>query len=253
MKKFIVYCLVISHCFAANYNSNQQQADDFLTKGETKVPLSDKPEDVQVPNDLKIKKFFLNTPTEQIKEVQQKSIEQQKTFDGFDDSVVNKKPEIRPLSSMDEIFVHPYFTTTVLLPVGSVISYAESSLPTNVFRYDENAIIFQPQKNAVIGNITVFYTLDGKNKNLNLIIKLYGKEILAGNKINITYSYRDVKKLDPLDVINIYVKEYGKLPDKPYNYVYIDDIVYRIVKDDVNGKIMFNGNKYRVGIGVMYK
>jgi hypothetical protein len=202
-------------------------------------------------NDLEVKKFYLDINPDEIKNVQQKDRELKETFDRFDDALVNYKPIIRPISTMDQIMIHPYFTTTVLLPKGSVISFVDMSAEMEVLKWDQNTILLRPKKSFTIANFTVIYTLNDKNYVMNILAKYYERKDIE-DRLNLVYSYRDVEKLDDLDVVQIYTKVYGELPKNNYNYVYIDDILYRIIEDSKFGKVIINGKKYRIDTSTIY-
>jgi hypothetical protein len=201
-------------------------------------------------NDLKIKKFYLDIDPNEIKNVQQKDKEIRETFDRFDDKLVNYKPVIRPIMSMDTIYVHPYVATTLLLPAGSEISHVDTSIALATLKWQQNTIIFRPNSNFETSTLTIIYSLDNKNYVLSVVAKRYEKG--EDEKLNIIYSYRDVKTLDALEVVDIFAKVYGYLPNDDYNYIYVDDILYRIIKDEKFGTVMIDKNKYRVETGTIY-
>ncbi|MDR1285364.1 MAG: hypothetical protein LBJ88_04100 [Campylobacteraceae bacterium] len=237
-------------CFAALFAATSVLADPLdptnfrpLTKSEAAQQGSY--------SDLNIKKFYLDIDPDEIKNVQQRDKELKETFDRFDDALVNYKPIIRPISTMDQIMIHPYFTTTVLLPKGSVISFVDMSSEMEVLKWDQNTILLRPKKSFTIANFTVIYTLNEKNYVMNILAKYYERKD-AEDRLNLVYSYRDVEKLDDLDVVQIYAKVYGELPKNNYNYVYIDDILYRIIEDGKFGKVIINGKKFRVDTSTTY-
>jgi hypothetical protein len=203
-------------------------------------------------NDLEIKKFYLDIDPSEIKNVQQKDRELKEAFDRFDEALVNYKPAIRPVSTVDQIMLHPYFTTTLLLPKGSVISFVDVSTEMEVLKWDQNTVLVRPKKDFTIANFTVIYSLNEKNYVLNVLSKYYERRDTE-DRLNLVYSYRDVDKIEDLEVIQIYAKVYGELPKKNYNYVYIDDILYRIILDEKFGKVMIEGKKFRVDTGTTYQ
>jgi hypothetical protein len=121
-----------------------------------------------------------------------------------------------------------------------------------VLKWDQNTILLRPKKSFTIANFTVIYTLNEKNYVLNILAKYY-ERTEEENRLNLVYSYRDVEKLDDLDVVQVYAKVYGELPKNNYNYVYIDDILYRIIEDDKFGKVIINGKKFRVDTSTTYQ
>lgn len=207
----------------------------------------------KIPDDLVVKRFYLNMNPGEVKSVIRKDDRNREILDRFDTAKMNHKPVVLPISSIVEASVHPYFSTSFMLPPGSVISYAEASEEAEVLKHDQNILTYRPKKDFSVCNITVVYSLNGKNQLINLLLRRFDEKELKGDQINLIYAFRDIQKLDDLKVIEIYAKEYGYLPKKKFNYIYIDDMLYRIVKDDKYGDIMIAGNKYRVDNGVIHK
>lgn len=203
-------------------------------------------------SDLKTNEFYLNLDTEEIKNVQNKDKQLREAFDGFSQKEINYKPVIRPIASMDSISLHPYFTFSLLLPAGSIISHIDSSAPMAVLKYENNAVMIRPNSDFKVANITILYKLDEKNHILNVLATFYEKNKEL-DKLNLVYSYQNIPKIDDLAVIQAYVKEHNSLPKQKYSYIQIDDISYRIVEDDKYGNIFIENKKYRVDNNTIYK
>ena len=201
--------------------------------------------------DLEQKKFFLNLKPKEIEEVKKREEEVQEAFDGFTQKEINYKPVIRPIASMDTISIHPYFSFSLLLPRGSVISHIDSSIPMAVLKYDQNTLLVRPKSDFKISNITIFYKLKEENYVLNLLAKRYEKGI--DEKLNLVYSYTEHKKLDSLEVMLLYIKENGGFPKDKFSYINIDGVSYRIVEDNKYGNIFVNGKNYRIDNNTIYK
>ena len=204
--------------------------------------------------DLKANNFYLNLNKNDIQNIQKKDKEIREIFDGFSDKDINYKPVIRPIASMDSITLHPYFTFSLLLPQGAIISYVDSSTPMAVLKFDNNAVLIRPNSDFRVSNFTILYKIDETNHIMNIIANRYEKEQKEqGEKLNTLYSYTNDKKLEPLNVIHAYVMEKGKYPDKKFNYININGVSYRIVQDDKYGTEFVNGKKYRVDNNTVYK
>lgn len=201
--------------------------------------------------DLEQKKFFLNLKPKEIEEVKKREEEVQEAFDGFTQKEINYKPVIRPIASMDTISIHPYFSFSLLLPRGSVISHIDSSIPMAVLKYDQNTLLVRPKSDFKISNITIFYKLKEENYVLNLLAKRYEKGI--DEKLNLVYSYTEHKKLDSLEVMLLYIKENGGFPKDKFSYINIDGVSYRIVEDNKYGNLFVNGKNYRIDNNTIYK
>ncbi len=240
VKKVIGLCLCCLCVFAEEAEKNPLDASVFR-------PLNQQ-EAINPPEDLKIKKFYLNIPQEGIKEVQDKDKTLQETFDKFDESIVNYRPILRPINTNDEIVTHPYFTTTILLPAGSVISSVDFSGESNALKFEQNTILLRVKKNFNIANITAIYSLNEKNYVFNALVKRYDRQA-TDEKLNLVYSYKDIKKRDDLEIINLYAKEYGSLPKDPISYLLLDGLIYTITKDAKYGNIMIGQQRYKVSTG----
>ncbi|BEJ76130.1 hypothetical protein RMP56_001754 [Campylobacter jejuni] len=203
-------------------------------------------------DDLKANEFYLNLNPKEIDSIQKKDQEIKEAFDRFSQKEINYKPVIRPLSSMDSISLHPYFTFTLLLPQGSIVSHVDSSSPMAVLKYENNAILIRPNADFKIANLTILYKLKDVNHILNILATFYEKNEEM-DKLNLIYSYSNLEKLDDLEVIQAYIKEYNSLPKRKYSYIQINDISYRIVEDEKYGNIFIQGKKYRVDNNTIYK
>lgn len=240
MKK-IFYFFISTFLFA----ESPLDPKNFTTPNQQEIAQN---KDIQ---DLSNNEFYLNLNEKDIKEVQDKNKKIQQAFDKFSQKEINYKPIILPISSFDNIELHPYFTSTILLPQGSVISYVDSSVTMAVLKFENNAILLRPNANFEISNLTILYKLNDKNQILNILANRYEK--LNDKKINLIYSYENIKKQDDLSVINAYIKEFGTYPKNKYSYIQIDGISYRIVEDEKYGNNFVNGKKYRVDNKVIYR
>lgn len=236
MKKILLFLVYITICIGAELPSSTFS---------TPTP-QEEAQNQQVGQDLRIKKFFLDIPKNKdlAKEVIEQDKESREILDRFDDVIINSKPEVRAISSQDSILIHPYFTTTILLPLGSEISYVDSSGESEVLKFDQNALMFRPKKNFETANLSILYSKNKQNYVMNILLNRYhrGKD----NQLNLIISYVDKPKLSPLEVLYTYFKENGEYPNKDFSYIKIDDIYYRIVLDDKNGYINIGNKKYRV-------
>lgn len=115
-------------------------------------------------------------------------------------------------------------------------------------KYEQNTILIRVKKDFKISNMTVIYSLENKNYVANFIIEKYDRR-KTDEKLNLVFDFQNVKKRDDFEVINLYVKTYGKFPKEDYNYIEIDGITYRIIKDEKFGNISVGNIKYRVDTG----
>lgn len=244
---FLASCMLfVSSAFA---NQNPLEPKNFVTPD---VSNKNQNQDIE---DLKSNEFRLNLTPEDIKKTQDKDKEIREAFDKFSQKEINYKPVIRPISSMDTITLHPYFTFSILLPSGSVINHIDSSTPMAVLKYENNAVLIRPNRDFKISNtanIVILYKLNDTNQILNILATFYEKNEEM-DKLNLVYSYVNHKKLDDLEVIQAYIKEHNSYPKNKYSYLQINDITYRIVEDNQYGTVFINNKKYRVDNNTIYR
>ncbi|EAC2043917.1 hypothetical protein ACMC3V_001771 [Campylobacter coli] len=246
MKKISFLCLALINILFAN----PLEPKNFIAP--TQQDIQEKKGNTDNLNDLKANEFYLNLDPEEIDSIQKKDNEIREAFDRFSQKEINYKPVIRPIASMDSITLHPYFTFTLLLPQGSVISHIDSSSPMAVLKYENNAVLIRPNSDFKIANLTILYKLKDVNHILNILATFYEKNNEL-DKLNLVYSYSNLKKLDDLEVIQAYIKEFKSLPKNKYSYIQINDISYRIVEDSKYGNVFIKGKKYRVDNNTIYK
>lgn len=240
---FLVFFALFTHLYA-----NPLEPKNFVSKSQQELQNPNAAENV---SDLRANEFYLNLNADEIKAVQDREREVREAFDRFSQKEINYKPIIRPIASMDSISLHPYFTTSLLLPSGSIIAHIDSSTPMAVLKYENNAILVRPNADFKVANLTILYRLKDQNHILNLLANFYEKD--SEEKLNLVYSYREVGKLEPLEVISAYIKEHNSLPKQRHSYIQIDDISYRIVEDEKHGNVFIKGKKYRVDNGTIFK
>lgn len=247
--KIYIFIALIS----INLNANPLEPKNFVAPTEQELVQNQaqggKQEDL---SDLKENEFFLNLKEEEIEDIRNKNDNIQQAFDGFSQKEINYKPVIRPIVSMDSISLHPYFTFSLLLPAGSVISHVDSSQAMAVLKFENNAVMIRPNSDFKVANFTILYKLGEKNHILNILATLYKKNEEL-DKLNLVYSYENVQKIDDLKVIEAYIRENNGMPKQKYSYIQIDDISYRIVEDNEYGNIFINNKKYRVDNNTIYK
>ena len=218
-----------------------------IFKPETLKALNEQ-EAQKVPEDLAKNNFYLNINPKDIKELQEKDKTIKEHLDKFDGAILNYKPVIRPMMTNDEIQVHPYFSTTVLLPVGAKISYTDISIEPQVIKAEQNTILLRMKKDFEVGNLTVLYKIGEENYVLNIMLKRYDRA-LTDEKLSLVYSYQKLNVKSELEVMSEYVRTYGKYPTEKVSYVWLDGITYRLIEDKNNGTLMFKDKKYLVDIG----
>lgn len=240
--------LLLFSIVALNLYAGPLDPKTFLTPTENELKQSG----MSGKEDLGLNNFYLNVKPEEVEKVRKQEEKVREAFDRFSEKEINYKPVIRPIASMDSITLHPYFTFTLLLPPGSTISHIDSSMPMAVLKYENNTVLIRPNTDFKVSNITIIYNLEDTNYVLNILATFYERD-KAMDKLNLVYSYRNIPKLDDLEVINAYIRENNALPTSKYSYIQIDDISYRIVEDEKYGNIFIENKKYRVDNNTVFK
>lgn len=241
-------------CIASLYAREGSATTDSPLKPENfSIPETDKNNrNADKVDDLKVNEFYLNIDSKSLKEVQSKHKENKHLLDGFDNISINQKPVVKSISSTDTIAMHPYFTTTILLPKGSVISYASGKM-FNSIKHSQNMLTVDIANDFDRGNLVVVYSEKEQNKILNVLVKKFDKNEIKSEVLNTVYSYVNVPELSNIEVIQAFIKEYGRYPQKKYEYLYVGDMVYRIVTDDKYGDVFVKGKKYRIDRDIVQK
>ncbi|RAX56494.1 hypothetical protein CCZ01_09370 [Helicobacter monodelphidis] len=245
MNKYIFLCPLFIYLACAE-SSAPFSPQNFRTPSEQEIATN------KGVNDLKVNEYYLNIDTTAIPGVINKHRANKEAFDEFSEKEINYKPVIRPIASMDNISLHPYFTFSLLLPSGSVISHVDSSSEMAVMKFESNTLLIRPKSDFHIANFTILYKLKDENKILNVLATRYEKEPTK-DKLNLIYSYKNIKKRDDVETLAIYALEMGSFPKDKYSYVYIDGVVYRIVEDSKNGTIGVGEKRYRIDNNTVFK
>ncbi|RXI43416.1 hypothetical protein CRU99_07735 [Malaciobacter mytili] len=248
--KRVIYLLICLNILLFARNNNESSSP--LKPENFSMPDLKKSGNKNMINDLKVNEFYLNIDPQKLKEVQKKDKFNKHLLDKFDNISINQKPVVKSISSQDSISMHPYFTTVILLPKGSVVSFARGKMFEKIL-HDQNMVTIEIPNNFDRGNLVIVYSEKEQNKVLNIMVKRFDKTDIKKEVLNTVYSYRNTETLSDIEVLQAYVKQNRKYPNNEYNYLYIGDIAYRIVLDNKYGNVFVNGNKYRVENGIVRK
>lgn len=182
------------------------------------------------------------------------------------------KPLIKPLSSIDIIYIHPRFISTILFPETIKIISAYTSEKMNFLQYSDNLLMIKPTADDGIGNliITAYDKKNRKNKLFNFIIKpFFPKNIMLdtaygyytapnGAFLSLTVKYVENINLTPIKALN---KIINLLGSKKFNRIFskngsifaviINHIPVYIKRDDKQGNIYAFKKKFIVKIGTL--
>jgi len=243
---------------ANTYDVNNPQRTNNQNLGFTGEYPFDKRK-LAVPPIVQKERFELNLKKPIVKDLQRKVKRKQSLLDGTLDVAVLQKPIYRAMRTIDTLYLHSNFITTIIFPKNIVIKTAGASFSTNEFSYSQNILLLQPTNNARNGNI-VFSLSDGnRNYMMTIFVKQYfGKEkcrVENGNyKCADDYLATIIKYVQPkkltvdfqLQLLEDYLRLNGlKKLTIPHNLGYVvlqkGKETYYIIRDDEFGIIFKSG------------
>lgn len=156
-------------------------------------------------------------------------------------------PLLKPFKTIEEVYLHPSKSTTVLLPEGSKIESAYTLGYSEVnFQQSLNILDFITKENFISDTATVVFSLDEKIYLLKIKLEKYKQSTKPKNTFYSIISLYMPKKVSDVNVLLAYEKEYGEFPQNKYSFIKLDGITYKIILDDKYGKIKINNMKYRI-------
>lgn len=157
-------------------------------------------------------------------------------------------PLVKPLRTIDNVYIHPSKSTTILLPPGSKIESAFSTLGYVDLHIQSglNMIDLTAKDQFVSDSAIIVFNLNGKNFIMKLLLSKYEQLSNHRNQFYSIISYYQPKKQSDIDVLMAYKKEYGNYPKKKYSFINLDGITYKITRDNKYGNIKIENLKYRI-------
>jgi len=215
-----------------------------------------------IPAFVQEERFKMNVKKEEYEEILEKKDKFRKILNSTLGMEILQKPTVKQIKTIDMIYIHPSYISTIILPEGSEISFAKASFvtPEAIF-FDKNVLNIRPEKNFLNGNVIVYYTKERKNYHLNLILKNYRtatcivdeikKEFICQNSgFSLVYDYEKEKKKDDIDILFAYAdlvnNNMGELNERGFAKVIYENELYYIIRDEKFGSIFYKGGKYRV-------
>lgn len=260
MKLVLLLLLCANFAFAKfpesnSYNNANQNDGTIGFTGEYPYDKSklDTPKDVQ-------KKRFMLKPNPKIVKKLRKDLERRKNIlDGTLDIAILQKPIIKPLKTIDTLYLHSNFITTIIFPKSLTITKAGASFETREFSHSQNTLLLQPTNNARNGNIVISLSDGKKNYMMTIFVKQYfpedncevkGENYKCSNDYLATIiKYKKERKLTmdfKLQLLQDYLNLHGiKKLSIPKNLDYLvlkkNEKTYYIVRDDEFGNIYKSG------------
>jgi len=180
MKKItIVIFMLVSSTYAKFPTENRDNLSQSDTQSNKTTFERDYPYDKRlnlIPPSVQRQRFIMNLDKEAVKKSRVDTERSKNILDGTLDIAVLQKPIHKALKTIDTLYIHSNYITTIMFPKEFTIKTAGVSFSTTTFTHAGNVLLLQPSKNSSNGNI-VFSLYDGKkNYMMNIFIKQYFKE-----------------------------------------------------------------------------
>lgn len=251
MKKIIFLLITFSILFSQEENGQPNVGFDG-TYPFDKSKLSNPPM-------VNKNRFELSIDSNVVNKTQRDIEKRESMLDGTLNLSVLQKPLTRVLKTIDTLYLHPSYLTTIIMPKQTRINTALASFTTKEFSYNENVLILQPSLDARNGNVILSLS-DGKNNYMiTLFIKHYFPELNckeAGSNykcmndyLTTTIKYVAQEKLTTIKKFEI-IEEYLKISKKEkieivenLSFVTLqkNGVTYYIIRDDEFGDISKSG------------
>lgn len=221
-----------------------------------------RPEDKNIPDFVRENRFKMSIRADEFKEIKGKMDNFTQIMNSTIGLEILQKPIIKMVKTIDVLYFHPSYITTIILPEGSKIDSVSASFETkNKTTFFENVINIRPKKSLLNGNIVIFYSKDRKNYTMNIIAKNYAtaecrvdsenrRYLCDDDVFGTVYSYKEAKKYDESDIFFAYVDISGdkmsEINKLGFASVIFKGETYYIIKDNKFGKIFFRGSRYRI-------
>ena len=193
----------------------------------------------------KEKKFdrFLQSPPQEIYSAYRNYREHLDYLFEIKNVPISTVPKAVPLKGA-VVEVHPSFVTQFILPKGTKVLKAYTSLPVKFFKTIDNTVLVEPAKSATTGNVVIYYVReDGKKETLNLILKTYDPTNSHREPLYTQIVFTEGEVHSPAEVLDKYYSIYRHYPERPYEIFRWDGISYLIQRSSVYGTV--KAGKYR--------
>ena len=257
IKTTLVFLILISSISFANTKNNQNDKKEYGFAENQEYPF-DKSK-LNIAPTVQEKRFKLDIDLDESIEINKKIDRQKDILEGTLDVSVLQKPLIKVLKTIDTLYLHPSYISTIVLPKQLKVVTCLPSFETANFHFSENMIRLQPSKNAQSGNISISLTDGVKNYTMNVFVKRYFKDdkcIDNGNNYICSQDYlstliryvpsRTLTTDAKLQIVEEYLSLSKKTKidiKKNLDYLTIQkgNEVFYIIRDDEFGDVYRNG------------
>lgn len=132
-------------------------------------------------------------------------------------------------STIQQIEIHPVYTTKIYLPVGAEILDLTPTVPFKVLEYSDNRAIIRPTSDFIAGDLDLVFLLNDKKYDITIFVKKYNTN--NNNATNLFYPKIELaieKSLSPSEVLQNYKNLYTKLPTDKLTYFTYKGLMYEI-------------------------
>ena len=246
------------------YLNNYNNGKDENIRASKEHPFDAKSPD---PNWVQTDRFELEADPRLYQETLKRKNRFESALDGTLDISILQAPVYKLLKTIDTIYLHPSFTTTVLLPEKYAIVTAVASFNCIVFQYanNSNMLIVRPNYGFRNGNIVMTYTNGVHNGHISINVRQYlknsnckvaksGNYKCADEYFSTNYQYYEQQPLKTEDKIRIVKALKQSDPDidfrKEHLITYRGCVYYVQASDHgsffyKNMRISFRTNRYQ--------
>jgi len=132
-------------------------------------------------------------------------------------------------STIQQIEIHPVYTTKIYLPAGAEILELTPTVPFKVLEYSDNRAIIRPTADFIAGDLDLVFLLNDKKYDMTIFVKKYNTN--NNNSTNLFYPKIELaieKSLSPSEVLQSYKNLYTKLPTDKLTYFTYKGLMYEI-------------------------
>jgi len=254
--KFILPIFVLVVCANAGNAYNYGKGDP-----QAQMPAGNSNQQEQ--SSVERNHFELNIDKEILKDVEEKRADYKGLMDGTYDMDMMAQPIMRPMVSMDSIYVTTKYITTIMFPGDYAVIQAIPSFSSVHFNYSENVITIKPSASFTEGNIFVSMTDGKQNRILTINMRKFTRSLASRNKnkglygkntafVSTMYTYIDKPNVDNITILEAYTTLFGEncgskfTRDGAFDVFTYEDIPYYVIRDDKFGTLEFDGVNYRI-------
>jgi hypothetical protein len=212
------------------------------------------------PDFIKKNRFELGIDKNKVDLIRRQEKRYREILDGTYDISILQNPVFKVLKTVDTMYLHPNYTTLIILPKKYLITYGHASFKTKLFKISNNIVSVQPNRKFQDGNM-VFYISDKRENfvisinvreyfvNLNCT-KLYGNYKCSNEYFSTIYKYYNEPNVtldERIEIVRVAKKKFGDkiLYSKEPIQISYQGVGYKIVKS-TDGDIFYKNQRIQV-------